>query len=113
MTHPIELNLSASLANQPSIELILGELSETQTEVYFDGDRILMRDIATNQTQVQPLNDQDGSRSIAVLDPLGDPGRDRIKVQFQVDKKRFLRITVDDLLTARTIVDDEAVVQLS
>jgi molecular chaperone DnaK (HSP70) len=113
MKTPIELNLSASLANQPSIELILGELSETQTEVYFDGDRILMQDIATNQTQVQPLNDQDGSRSIAVLDPLGDPGRDRIKVQFQVDKKRFLRITVDDLLTARTIVDDEAVVQLS
>ena len=113
METPIELKLSASLANQPSIELIMGELSATQTEVYFDGDRILTRDVSTNQTQVQPLNDQDGSRSIAVLDPPGDPGRDRIKVQFQVDKKRFLRITVDDLLTARTIVDDEAVVQLS
>ena len=115
MEKPVELTLSASVSNQPSIELIIGELAsnDNQTEVYFDGDRILTRDVATNQTQVQPLNDQDGSRSIAVLDPPGDPGRDRIKVQFQVDKKRFLRITVDDLLTARTIVDDEAVVQLS
>ena len=65
-----------------------------QTEVYFDGDRLITRNLVTNQLNVQMLNDKDGSRSIAELDPPGEPGRDRVKVQFQVDKKRFLRITV-------------------
>jgi molecular chaperone DnaK (HSP70) len=115
MEKPVELKLSASLENQPSIELIIGELSDetTQTEIYFDGDRIVTRNVETATTKVQPLNDKEGARGIADLDPPGEPGRDRIKVQFQVDQKRFLRITVEDLLTARTIVDDEAVVQLS
>jgi molecular chaperone DnaK (HSP70) len=123
MEKPVELKLSASLENQPSIELIIGELADetTQTEVYFDGDRIVTssvtssvtRAVGTDTTNVQALNDTEGARGIAKLDPLGEPGRDRIKVQFKVDQKRFLRITVEDLLTARTIVDDEIVVQLS
>jgi molecular chaperone DnaK (HSP70) len=115
MEKPVELTLSASVSNQPSIELIIGELSSNnnQTEVYFDGDRLITRNLATNQLNVQTLNDKDGSRSIAELDPPGEPGCDRIKVSFQVDKKRFLRITVDDLLTSRTIVTDEPVVELS
>ncbi len=115
MEKPVELKLSASLENQSSIELIIGELADdtTQTEIYFDGDRIITRNVSSGSTNVQPLNDKDGARGIAELDPPGEPGRDRIKVQFNVDQKRFLRITVDDLLTARTIVDDEPVVQLS
>ncbi len=115
MLDSVELMLGASLDNQPSIELIIGELgSESeQTEVYFDGDRLITRRIGSSQTPVQPLNDRDGARSIAQLDPPGNPGSDRIKVQFRVDAQRFLRITVDDLLALRTLVDDQAVVQLS
>ncbi|MCY7276005.1 MAG: Hsp70 family protein, partial [Phormidesmis sp. CAN_BIN44] len=115
MQNPVELVLGASLDNQPSIELIIGELgTETaQTEVYFDGDRLVTRSLTSNQTQVQPLNDRAGARNIAQLDPHGSPGSDRIKVNFQVDDQRFLRITVEDLLTARTLLDDQPVVQLS
>lgn len=115
MQNPVELVLGASLDNQPSIELIIGELgAETaQTEVYFDGDRLVTRSLASSQTQVQPLNDRAGARSIAQLDPHGSPGSDRIKVNFRVDDQRFLRITVEDLLTARTLLDDQPVVQLS
>lgn len=114
MTEPVELVLGASVDNQPSIELILGELgTETGgTEVYFDGDRLVTRQ-RTGSQQVQPLNDKDGARSIATLSPPGHSGSDRVKVQFRVDERRFLRITVEDLLTHDTLLDDRAVVQLS
>ena len=115
MARPVELFLGASLENQPSIELIIGELgAETGgTEVYFDGDRLVTRSLMSGQTSVQPLNDKDGARSIAQLDPPGNPGSDRIKVFFEVDDRRFLRITVEDIFTNQTLLDNQAVVQLS
>ena len=60
MSESVELVLGASLENQPSIELIVGELgAETGgTEIYFDGDRLITRQLA-GQRSVQPLNDKD------------------------------------------------------
>jgi molecular chaperone DnaK (HSP70) len=115
MTQPVELVLGASRENQPSIELILGELgAETGgTEVYFDGDRLVTRKIKCLTTTVKPLNDQEGARKIAQLTPPGFPGSDRIKVMFQVDEQRFLRITVEDLLTNDTLVENQLVTKLS
>ncbi|MEG4530618.1 Hsp70 family protein [Microcoleus sp. D2_18a_D3] len=114
MSEPVELVLGASLESQPSIELIIGELgAETGgTEIYFDGDRLITRQLA-GQTSVQPLNDKEGARSIAQLTPPGYPGSDRIKIFFRVDEQRFLRITVEDLLTNQTLLEDKPVVQLS
>ncbi|MBF2064503.1 MAG: Hsp70 family protein [Calothrix sp. C42_A2020_038] len=115
MTQPIELLLGASLENQPSIELIMGELgAETGgTEVFFDGDRLITRRLDSSVTSVKPLNDKDGARTIANLTPPGFPGSDRIKIYFQVDEQRFLRITVEDLLTNQTLLENQLVAQLS
>ncbi len=115
MNDPVELVLGASLENQPSIELVLGELGSEMggTEVYFDGDRLITRTLTTGQTAVQPLNDTEQGRSIAPLNPPGSTGSDRIKVQFTVDSQRFLRITVEDLLTDEILLNNQAVVQLS
>ena len=115
MSSSIELILGASMNSQPSIELVLGELGAESggTEVYFDGDRLITRKISGEQTVVQLLNDREGGRSIAQLNPLGNPGRDRIKVLFWVDESRFLRITVEDLLTNEILLNEQAVVQLS
>ncbi len=115
MGEPVELILGASAEGQPSIELIIGELGQAAggTEVYFDGDRLITRALSTNQGQIQPLNDREGARSIAKLDPPGFPGSDRIKVQFRVDEGRSLRITVEDLLTQETLLTDQVVTQLS
>lgn len=115
MSEPVELVLGASVENQPSIELVIGELgSETgATEVYFEGDRLVTRRLDSGQSQVQPLNDREGARTIAELTPPGYPGSDRVKVLFQVDQQRCLRMTVEDLLTQQTLLQNQVVAQLS
>lgn len=115
MDSPIELVLGASVENQPSIEVVVGELGseQTLTEVYFDGDRLITRTRSDPGTVVQPLNDSAGARSLATLNPPGFPGSDRIKLLFRVDVDRFLRVTVEDLLTHETLLDNRIVVQLS
>lgn len=113
MSEPVELILGASVEQQPSVELIVGELgANSSTEVYFDGDRLITKNLG-QKSQVQPLNDRPGARTIARLDPPGFPGSDRIKVQFWVDDQRFLRITVEDLLTHQLLLANQPVVQLS
>jgi len=107
---PVELTLGASVANQPSIELVIGELGETNVEVYFEDERLVTRVLDGKQVAVQILNEN--SKAIAQLDPLGQTGSDRIKVLFQVDQKRTLRITVQDLLTKQNLLNDVPVVQL-
>lgn len=114
MPEPVELVLGASLENQPSIEVIMGELGaeEMATEIFFDGDRLRTRTLEADQVAVRPLNDQGNARQIALLDPPGQPGSDRIKIRFWVDQQRFLRISVEDLLMQTTLLDNERVAQL-
>ena len=114
MEQPVELLLGASIPNQSSIELIIGELStETNTEVYFDGDRLITRTIETQANLVQPLNDSDQGRAIAQLDPIGNPGSDRLKLLFSVDRNRYLRLTIIDLLTEKSLRNNYIVVKLN
>ena len=117
-TEPIEFFLGASSEKQPSIELILGELGVSaplRTEVYFEGNQLVTRQTSVGGKipEVQALNDTDSGRKIAALKPPGFPGSDRIRVLFNVDTERFLRMTVEDLLTSETLLDDQVVVRLS
>jgi molecular chaperone DnaK (HSP70) len=115
MIEPVELSLGASVENQPSIELVIGELGaqESNTEVYFDGDRLVTRKMKSGETCIQPLNDRESARTIAQLNPLGNPGSDRLKIEFWIDEQRFLKINVEDLLINETILKNQIVTQLS
>jgi hypothetical protein len=62
---------------------------------------------------VKPLNDNTEASKIAKLTPPGFPGSDRIKIYFQVDEQRFLRMTIEDLLTNSILVENQLVAQLS
>ena len=88
-------------------------VTTAQTEVYFDGAQLVTRRLTAAMPIVQALNDSDNARGIAQLDPPGNPGSDRIKVQFTVNQQRFLCITVEDLLTKRMMLEDEPVVKLA
>ena len=113
MGQPVELVLGASSDQQPSIELIIGELGQEQgsTEVYFEGNRLVTRQTKTGQAVAQPLNDQ--SPNIATLSPPGVPGEDRVRLSFTVDQDRLLRVTVEDLLTEEILSERQPVVELS
>lgn len=113
--NPVELVLGASTSEQSKVELVIGELgTETSTtEVYFDGDLLVTRTGSNTSKSVQPLNEGEGARTIAQLDPLGNPGSDRLRLLFTVDTQRYLRITVEDLLTQKTLLNNYTVVQLN
>ena len=112
---PVELVLGASVPNQTSVELVIGELGAdtATTEVYFDGDRLVTRKSNSTDEIVRPLNDRDGARTIARLDPLGNPGQDRLKLIFSVDEQCYLRLVVEDLLTQKTLLNHYIVSQLN
>ena len=111
---PVELVLGASVEGQPSLELVIAELGQDSggTEIYFEGDRLVTRSAAGVKT-VQPLNDREGARSIAKLEPLGYPGSDRIRALFEVDADCSLRVTVEDLLTQEVLLSHQVVARLS
>lgn len=92
----------------------MGELGDqsSRTEVYFEGDRLITRQVSQEGSSVQPLNDRQGARTIAQLLPPGMPGSDRVRVQFRVDRDRQLRISVEDLLTGSLLMSDQPVVEL-
>ncbi len=115
MARPVELVVGASIENQPSIELIIGELGiETGgVEVYFDGDRLVTSKLGSDTMVVKSLNDRDGARTLAQLAPLGNPGSDRIKLLFSVDRQCYLRVTVEDILTQQTLLENQVLIKLN
>lgn len=115
LPEPIRVVLAPSRDGQEVLELVIGEVEESAggiSEVKFGERSILMVEGALELRKVIPLNDQDGARTVAFLDPPGKAGKDRIEVEFTVDRNRTLRVTVTDVLTERILLDDMAVVEL-
>ena len=118
LPEPVELVLGASIENQPSIELVIGELGEADeaVEIYFSNGQLMTRQRVQNgrtpAKTVQALNDRPEQQTIAQLQPAGQPGNDRLLLQFQVDDKRRLCVTVEDLLTNETLQENQPIIEL-
>ena len=116
---PVELLLRATQPNQTEIALTIGELESRPigaAEISFDGDRIVMQFGQKAKDTFQPLqadaNGEGMPQAIAVLDPLGQPDCDRLKVLFSISDKRELLVTAIDLLTQRQLLTDYPVAKL-
>jgi molecular chaperone DnaK (HSP70) len=116
---PLELLLRATQPNQSEIALTIGELESRPigaAEVIFDGDRIVMQFGQKAKEIFQPLqadaNGEGMPQAIALLDPLGQPDCDRLKVLFSISDKRELLVTAIDLLTQRQLLTDHPVAKL-
>lgn len=111
----INLILTASRDGQEALELVIGEVEETAggvAEVMFGERAILMVEGSAELRRVVALNDEDGSRTVAHLDPPGRAGEDRVEVAFDIDPNRTLRVTVTDLNTKKVLLRNLPVVEL-
>ncbi len=110
LTAPVVLTLGASQPDQPYIELMVGELGETETELIWLGDRLVANPLAARRRTAVPLNAD--RLHLAKLDPPGQPGQDRIRVEFTVNGDRTLCLTVVDLLTGTVLLDRQPAIAL-
>lgn len=113
---PIEVMLSAAHKNQESIEFVIGEIDTdavSMIEVKYDnGQAVFVADTKGSEQKIIPMNEAESIRALAKLDPLGQPGESRIKVDFTVDDRRQLRISVLDMKTNKLLVENVALVTL-
>lgn len=116
ITKPIEVLLSAAHDNQDSIEFIIGEIDTDAVQMievkYEDGQAVFVADASNSEQRIIPMNEAEALKMLAQLDPPGSPGEARIKVDFTVDDRRRLRMSVFDMLKNKLLIEDVAVVTL-
>jgi molecular chaperone DnaK (HSP70) len=123
------LILQAAIANQAEIWLDIGEVADiAQSEISYDtsgrmisSQLVKKSDFRSLQIKAPKLYQQNIAPNlaqerlqvcIARLIPLGQVGCDRIAVTFEVDERRILIATVQDLLTQSLIIDRQAIAKL-
>lgn len=111
MTEPVEIILGASSEHQQHLELYLGELGSNQinTAIYFEGDRLITKTLPQDHTPVKILQTRHPQ---IPLDPLGYPGQDRIRLLCWIDGNRMLRATVEDRISKKILIENEALGQI-
>jgi molecular chaperone DnaK (HSP70) len=101
--NPDPLVLQTANANQPAIRLNVGELAKlSQSEVIYDEQGRLVNSELHSQQSFRSLNAHHDLVTFT-LDPPGQMSGDRLTVLFEVNDKRELLATVQDLLTGRQL----------
>ena len=107
---PIEILLGAAHPDQEAIEFVIGEINTEAAGLievqYENGEAVFVAQGDDTAQQVVPLNEEAVSQALAQLLPPGQPGQDRIKAQFSIDDERRLRLTLLDLQTETTLLQD-------
>ncbi|MCC7491699.1 MAG: Hsp70 family protein [Fimbriimonadaceae bacterium] len=117
---PVVREYAASTPNQAAMELFLGEIEHgdvSRPEVVVEDQRVrvlnapspLHRYALVEADRAVPLH----NGTVVKLEPPGHPGVNRLRVQFQVDDQRRLRLTVYDLQTNLVLLRDHTVALLT
>ncbi len=113
---PVEVLLGAAHPQQQAIEFVVGEIDSdavSMIEVKYEGGQAMFVAQANSSAQqIIPLNEALALDMLARLEPPASPGEDRIRAQFRVDDRRRLRVSVSDLQTGKTLLDDVIVATL-
>jgi len=110
-THPQVIYLQASRPQQTHMDLILGELedrSSQSAEITWQGERL----VAVCSPEPQMVFHQLNTNTIVPLDPVGEMGVDRLRLEFEISKYRELLMTVWDLLLDRPLTVKQVVAKL-
>ncbi len=109
-SEPVEVILGAAYERQKEVEFVIGEIDTdavAMVEVqYEDGQAVFVAKADRSSQQIIPLNPE--SNVIARLKPAGKMGDERLKAVFQVDENRLLRVTVTDMKTQKTLLNNAA-----
>jgi len=116
ITKPIEVILSAAHDDQESIEFIIGEIDTDAVSMievkYEDGQAVFVADAGASEQRIIPMNEAEAIGMLAQLDPPGQVGEARLKVDFTVDDRRQLRMTVFDMMKNKVLLENKVVVTL-
>ncbi len=94
---PLELVLACSCDGQQALELVLGDpLDERRREVVFEAGLPVLRSRDAGAARVQPW----AQRPVALpMNPPGQQGQDRLRLQFRIDAESQLLVEATDLLS--------------
>ena len=107
------LPLQSAVTNQKEIRLDIGELAkQSQAEVFYDDQGRLSSSELNQQQNFRSLESHHQQVCVAHLDPPGQLGSDRLSVQFEINEKRELLATVQDLLTDKILAYKTAIAKL-
>jgi molecular chaperone DnaK (HSP70) len=112
---PVSVMLSASRPKQAAVEFVIGQIDTdavASVEVKYEGGQaVFVAQAGENAQKIVPLN---AAEPLTVpLNPPADPGAERLRADFRVDAMRQLRVTVTDLKTRKTLLEDVIAVSLS
>lgn len=113
---PVEILLGAAHPDQKEIEFVIGEINadaiSTVEVTYEAGQTVFVTEANDYAHQIIPLNEAQVEQALAQLQPPGLPGQDRLKALFTVDAQRRLRLTVVDLQTNQTLLENVVLASL-
>lgn len=112
----LELELQCSRYNQEAIELVIVEIqnsSDMVSEVIFDGQCLISIHNDIREKTIVPLNEKRNEITLARLVPPGNPGAPRLRVTFNINSKKKLIVTVEDLMARKIVYKDLAVVDIT
>lgn len=112
LNQPIEVVLSAAHDQQTEMEFILGEIDTDAVSMvelkYENGEEVFVAKADQTAQHIEPLNEA----IVVPLLPPGAIGEERIKVQFQIDDRRQLLLSIIDLKTKADLLRDHVVFTL-